>query len=56
MTAPAIREKNPVCQAVRKEKPLPPTKPQEKPPAPTGIRAPGNGASSSGMICPGGGR
>jgi len=50
MTAPAIR-----C-VVRKEKPLPPSKPQNKPPAPTGIRAPGNGGSSSGMICPGGGR
>jgi hypothetical protein len=46
-----------MIEAVRKEKPLPPpSRPQPKPTAPTGIRAPGNGTSSSGMICPGSGR
>jgi hypothetical protein len=56
MTAPAIGTKGPFRHSVRKEKPLPPAKPQEKPPAPSGIRAPGNGVTSSGMICPGSGR
>lgn len=40
-------------QVVRKERPLPPPKPPVRPPAPSGIRAPGNGAPSNGMICPG---
>jgi hypothetical protein len=43
-------------QMVRKERPLPPPKPPARPPAPSGIRAPGNGATSNGMICPGTGR
>ena len=55
MITPAIQTQ--ARAAVRKEKPLPaPGRPQEKPPAPTGIRAPGNGTASSGMICPGTGR
>lgn len=40
-------------QVLRKERPLPPAKPPARPPAPSGIRAPGNGAPSNGMICPG---
>ena len=41
---------------VRKERPLPVPKPPARPPAPSGIRAPGNGAPANGMICPGTGR
>jgi hypothetical protein len=45
-----------VIQLIRKELPLPLPKPPAKPPAPTGIRAPGNGATPNGMVCPGPGR
>ena len=40
-------------QVIRKERPQPPAKPPARPPSPSGIRAPGNGAPATGMICPG---
>jgi hypothetical protein len=48
-----MRRPNATRKMIRKEKPLPPARPPTRPPSPSGIKAPGETAKPSGMICPG---